>query len=115
MPHVMRRYSGRNISNRTLFGCLLRNLVISTKGTAKNKKNERIEKLVIVINKAEAEAIRSKYPNTHIVRTMKQKSKRHKYYCEENKAAMRFLNELRNGGNRSSRKGGVRYRDRKKA
>lgn len=34
----------------------------------------------------------------HIARTMKQKSKRHKYYCEENRAAMKYLEEIRSEG-----------------
>ena len=50
---------------------------------------------MVAINKAEKEAIHARYPNVHIVRTMKQKSKRHRYYCEESTGAMRLLNELR--------------------
>lgn len=50
---------------------------------------------MVVISKEEAEAVRAKYPDAHIVRTMKQASKRHRYYCEETSATMRFLQELR--------------------
>lgn len=51
---------------------------------------------MISITKEEKGAIKEAYPNTHIVRTMKQKSKRHKYYCEESSQVIRFLNESRN-------------------
>lgn len=52
---------------------------------------------MIAISKAEKEAICTQFPNTHIVRTMKQKSKRHHYYCEESKQVMRILFEMRYG------------------
>lgn len=39
--------------------------------------------------------IAERMPNVHIRRTVRQKSKRHKYYMEENKNAMRLLKELR--------------------
>jgi hypothetical protein len=51
---------------------------------------------MIAINKSEKEAISKRFPDVHIVRTMKQKSKRHRYYCEENPAVLRFLNRARN-------------------
>lgn len=54
---------------------------------------------MIAINKAEKDAISVQFPNAHIVRTMKQKSKRHHYYCEESKPVMRYLNKIR--GNNS--------------
>ena len=69
---------------------------------------------MIAINKAEAEAIRERFPNTHIVRTMKQKSKRHRYYCEESKGVVRFLDNFRRGGQPSVTKEGGYYTDRKK-
>lgn len=50
---------------------------------------------MIAINKAEKEKIRERFPNVHIVRTMKQKSKRHRYYCEEAKGVMQLLKNLR--------------------
>lgn len=53
---------------------------------------------MISINKSEANAIRENLPNVHIVRTMKQKSKRGHYFCEESKQAIRFLSDFRNGG-----------------
>ena len=52
---------------------------------------------VIPITKAETEVIRSLFPRVSIVRTMRQKSKRHKYYCEEDRAAMACLEMMRSG------------------
>lgn len=54
--------------------------------------------LMVLISKEEKEKISKRFPRVHIARTMKQKSKRHKYYCEENRAAMRYLEELRSEG-----------------
>lgn len=53
---------------------------------------------MVLISKEEKEKINRRFPRVHIARTMKQKSKRHKYYCEENRAAMRYLEELRSEG-----------------
>lgn len=53
---------------------------------------------MIAITKAEKDTIRERFPDVHIVRTMKQKSKRHHYYCEELRPVMNYLNKLRNGG-----------------
>ena len=50
---------------------------------------------MIAITKSEKDAISVRFPNVHIVRTMKQKSKRHRYYCEESKGVMRYLRETR--------------------
>lgn len=50
---------------------------------------------MILINSYEKDAIRERFPHVCIVRTMRQKSKRHKYYCEEDREAMRFLATLR--------------------
>lgn len=50
---------------------------------------------MIAITKAEKEAIHERFPDAHIVRTMKQKSKRHHYYCEETRRVINFLNALR--------------------
>lgn len=57
-------------------------------------RNKGMNKL-IAINKEEKEIISKMYPNVHIVRTAKQRSKRHRYYCEENRAAMALLAQLR--------------------
>lgn len=50
---------------------------------------------MIAITKAEKDAIREKFPNVNIVRTMKQKSKRHHYYCEETKQVSKLLKQMR--------------------
>lgn len=50
---------------------------------------------MISITKEEKDAIKAQFPNVHIVRTVKQKSKRHRYYCEERKPVMKYLNETR--------------------
>lgn len=62
---------------------------------------------MIAINKEEKEVISMRFPNVHIVRTMKQKSKRHHYYCEESKPIMRILKEMRNAGGATSQKVGA--------
>ena len=51
---------------------------------------------MIAVTKTEKELIIKKFPDIHIVRTMKQKSKRHRYYCEEQKPVMNYLRRLRN-------------------
>lgn len=51
---------------------------------------------MISINKQEKEAIKKRFPDAHVVRTMKQKSKRHHYYCEETRTVINFLSALRN-------------------
>lgn len=66
---------------------------------------------MIAISKAEKEVICEKVPNVHIVRTMKQKSKRHHYYCEETKQVKRILSQMR--GKSDNRKVGTDYGYRK--
>lgn len=51
---------------------------------------------MIAINKFEKQIIAEQLPGTHIVRTMKQRSKRHHYYCEETGQVMGLLHLLRN-------------------
>lgn len=53
---------------------------------------------MIAISKSEKEIIAKRFPNVHIVRTMKQRSKRHRYYCEETTSVMKFLNRTRSQG-----------------
>ena len=67
---------------------------------------------MIAINKSEKEVISKRLPSVHIVRTMKQKSKRHHYYCEENKQVTQLLSEIRGGAN--NRKVGAEHGHRKK-
>jgi len=50
---------------------------------------------MISINKEEARAVREHLPDAHITRTMKQKSKRGHYFCEESPAVVAFVNKLR--------------------
>ena len=59
-----------------------------------NMKKKRMKKL-ITINKEEARLVREKFPNAHIMRTKKQKSKRGHYYCEENRKIINFINNIR--------------------
>lgn len=56
---------------------------------------------MIAINKAERDAISERFPNVNIVRTMKQKSKRHHYYCEETKQVRQLLRKMREFVNES--------------
>ena len=51
---------------------------------------------MISISKEEAKALRENIPGINIVRTVKQKSNRGHYYCEESRRASRFLDRLRN-------------------
>lgn len=51
---------------------------------------------MIAINKSEANAIRERFPHVFIVRTMKQKSKRGHYFCEEIPRVMQYLDKIRN-------------------
>lgn len=68
---------------------------------------------MIAITKEEKEAIRERFPDVNIVRTMKQRSKRHRYYCEETGPVMRLLAKLRNTEPRENHKRrDVRHADR---
>lgn len=60
---------------------------------------------MIAITLDEKNAIRERYPNVHIVRTMKQRSNRHHYYMAEEPAPMRLLRRLRGESERPHRKG----------
>lgn len=69
---------------------------------------------MISISKDEKEIIQDYYPRVHITRTMKQKSKRHRYYCEEDRRVMALLKRLRSENVTESRtERGVRHRNRK--
>lgn len=50
---------------------------------------------MIEVSRFEKDIICEKLPNTHIVRTMKQRSNRGRYYCVESKKVMKLLRELR--------------------
>lgn len=58
---------------------------------------ERLYVLMLAITKFEASELRRRCPSVHIVRTMKQKSRRGNYFCEETVAAIRVIKELRSG------------------
>lgn len=67
---------------------------------------------MIAINKEEAKAIRERFPDIQITRTMKQKSKRGHYFCVELPKVLKFLKRLRGGSSSvKDRKsgGGNRY------
>lgn len=70
---------------------------------------------MIAINKSEKDEIVARFPNVHIVRTMKQKSKRHHYYCEESKPVMRYLGKLRGVNYVNDKREGGRHTNRKNA
>lgn len=53
---------------------------------------------MIAINKSEAKQLREMLPQAHIIRTMKQKSKRGRYFCEEVKLVVDALREIRSSG-----------------
>ena len=63
---------------------------------------------MITISKEEAKAVREKFPNVHIVRTMRQKSKRGRYYCEESRKVISFIRNMREK-KVSEKYGDVRY------
>lgn len=65
---------------------------------------------MIAITASEKEAIREKcekFPHVHIVRTMRQDSKRHHYYMVEDGAPMKLLRSLRGTERARSKRKGV--------
>ena len=62
---------------------------------------------MILITKEEKDAISKFFPDAHIVRTMRQKSKRHRYYCEESVGVMKCLGEVREAYDTSYKKDGA--------
>lgn len=57
---------------------------------------------MVDITKEEKEMLLERYPYLCVVRTMKKKSKRHHYCCEEHRGAMRYLEEIRAASTRHS-------------
>ena len=51
---------------------------------------------MIAINKAEKEAVVARFSDAHIVRTMVNDSRRHHYYCVEDRKILQFLKKFRN-------------------
>ncbi len=62
---------------------------------------------MIAITKEEKNAIHAEFPNVHIVRTMRQDSKRHHYYMEEFSRAVRKLMMMRGLGAPQHKRRGV--------
>ena len=60
---------------------------------------------MIAITADEKKTIQEQYPDVHIVRTMKQDSKRHHYYMTEDKKPMKLLRRLRETGCHYAAKG----------
>ncbi len=50
---------------------------------------------MVLITREEKDQIIKQYPHVHIVRTVKSKSNRHRYYMEEAKGAMAMLDRIR--------------------
>lgn len=50
---------------------------------------------MVRVTKNEKEAILKSFPDVHIRRTMKRKSERHHYFCEESEKIIEFLNAYR--------------------
>lgn len=50
---------------------------------------------MVQINKYEKELLHQRFPHLHITRTCRQKSERHRYYCAEDRNAMRYLYSIR--------------------
>lgn len=50
---------------------------------------------MVLITKDEKEILSKQFPKLCIVRTVKSKSNRHRYYCEEHPAAVKVLRKLR--------------------
>lgn len=57
---------------------------------------------MVAITLNEKNEIRKNFPDVHIVRTMKQDSKRHHYYMVEERAPMRHLHMLRSDPQRAA-------------
>ena len=61
---------------------------------------------MIEITKEEKRLITERYPNVHIRRTVKQKSKRGRYFMTEDTGPMRLLRAIREGKLVPTEKGG---------
>ena len=55
---------------------------------------------MVRVSKEEKDIIHQTFPHVHIARTMKQRSKRHHYYCEETRAVLGLLRRLRSDDGR---------------
>ena len=68
---------------------------------------------MVSITAEEKKIIHEQYPDVHIVRTMKQDSKRHHYYMTEDKKPMKLLRKLREAECRYTVKGSGNNRPKK--
>lgn len=68
---------------------------------------------MIAITADEKKIIHEQYPDVHIVRTMRQDSKRHHYYMTEDKKPMKLLKKLRESGCHHTGKGRAENRNQK--
>lgn len=50
---------------------------------------------MILITREEKQAVLERFPNVHIVRTMKHDSKRHRYYMVEETGPMKLIRKMR--------------------
>ena len=50
---------------------------------------------MVLVTKREKEIIQESFPKVRIIRTSKQHSDKHNYYCEESYDAMKLLKRLR--------------------
>ena len=50
---------------------------------------------MVRVTQNEKDAILKSFPDAHIRRTMKRKSERHHYFCEESEKIIEFLNAYR--------------------
>ena len=72
------------------------NTVIGLNGRfAKIDYYRKKEKSIVPINKDEKETLLKRFPKMHIVRLMKQDSKRHHYWMSEEPQYLQALNEIR--------------------
>lgn len=69
---------------------------------------------MIAITAEEKKTIHERYPEVHIVRTMRQDSKRHHYYMTEDRKPMALLRKLREAGVVYTEKGRVDNRPKQK-
>lgn len=66
-------------------------VLLYNRNTIFNNERKEVVVFLISISKKEAELVRKKFPAVHIRRTV------HKYYMEEAKRAMIYINKLRRG------------------
>lgn len=76
-------------------GCSIGEEIAKSLSPPNNNSDKKDDDSLVLISKSEKEAIRERFPKINIVRTMRQRSKRHRYYCEEAPQVMRYLNDLR--------------------